>query len=233
MKQVKGLLYFYLTNYRYSQMIFWFILTMMLVVSLSLSYFLLSVDDWGLYFGFFFGTYGYSLILGFNIVKDLVPYSLKLGATRKNMYISLAIFFVAISVGMSIISNTLQTLAVQFNKLVGITNFEFLHFANFLDQNGWFIRVVVDSIIMIFFFTLMFILGLIFYRTGLLGGGIVTGTLTILLLFGVAKGWVIDFILEVFESFQLVFFYQILGAAVLIYGIGYFFIRKISIIKAN
>lgn len=51
-RQIKGLLYFFITDLRYSLITFWTILLSILVISLTFAYFLLSVEDGGFYFGF-------------------------------------------------------------------------------------------------------------------------------------------------------------------------------------
>ena len=86
-RQINGLLYFFITDIRYSLMIFWTILLGILGVSLTISYFLLGVEDGSLYFMFQF-IYVYCGILGFITVRESIPFALKMGATRKNLFIS-------------------------------------------------------------------------------------------------------------------------------------------------
>ncbi|RKQ31390.1 hypothetical protein [Oceanobacillus halophilus] len=231
-RQIKGLLYFFLTNIRYSVMIFWSILFGFLILSISFSYFLLGVEDGEFYFGFGFAIYFYVAVLGFMVVKDNIPFSIKMGATRRNIFVGIGLYCLVIAVAKALIGNTLQSLTLAFTEATGITTFHFLHLSSFLEDT-WLNRVVIDISIMFFLFAVMFLFGLLFYKTGLAGGGVVVGILLIALLLGIAKGWVADFFTELFTDVNLVFFLQLFGVSLVLYGVSYFLLRRITIIKAK
>ncbi|WP_010097193.1 hypothetical protein [Ornithinibacillus scapharcae] len=91
-KQMNGLLYYLVTDIRHSMKIFWAILLSILVVSVTFAYFLLGFEDGKMAFGFPFATYFFCIITGFVTVKESIPFAIKMGATRKNIYIAIAIF---------------------------------------------------------------------------------------------------------------------------------------------
>ncbi|PAV28123.1 hypothetical protein CIL05_18630 [Virgibacillus profundi] len=231
-RQIKGLLYFFITDIRHSLMIFWTILLSILVVSLAFSYFLLSVEDGKYFFAFTIPIYVYCAIVGFLTVKDNIPFALKIGATRKNIFISIGLFFLGLAFVKSIIANTLHALTLLFTEATGIHTFHFIHAASLL-QDTWLTRVFVDASIAFFFFAVMFIVGLLFYKYGLAGGGSVAGVVVVVLLLGIAQGWIFDFFVEVISDLKLTFFFQMLGVGIGIYIISFLLVRRITTVKVK
>ncbi|MEN2768272.1 hypothetical protein [Ornithinibacillus xuwenensis] len=226
--QIKGLLYFFATDIRHSITIFWSILLFVLVVALTFAYFLFQSTDSYMAFGFPFGIYFYCLILGFITVKQSIPFAIKMGATRKSLYVSLGIFFLFIAVAKALLANTLQQLVQVIIDKTNFDSFMFLHPA-MLMEDTWINRVLLDSAIMFLFLVLMFIMGLIFYKYGVLGGGAVAGVLAILLLIGLANGSLVEFIIEFFQNIDMFFVAQLLGLGLLLFLISFVFIRRITI----
>lgn len=231
-KQIKGLLYFLIMDIRYSLLIFWTIIIGVLIVSITFSYFLLSVEDGDLNFGLSVSVYIYCAIVGFLMVKDSIPFSLKMGATRKNIFISIGVFFLLLAFAKAIAANLLHSIILFFTDRAGINTFHFLHPANLIEDT-WLNRVIIDGSIMFLLFSFMFILGLLFYKYGLAGGGSVTGILVVVLLFGVAKGWVFDFFADIFAEIDVSFFFQLLAAGIVLYAFTFFLLRKITILKVK
>ncbi|WP_047981077.1 hypothetical protein [Ornithinibacillus contaminans] len=229
-RQVKGLLYFFATDIRHSVIVFWSILLFVLATVLTLSYFLFTSVDSKMTFGFPFPMYVYCLILGFITVKQSVPFAIKMGATRKSLFVSLGIFFFIMAVAKSIIANTLQEIVQVIMDKTNFDAFMFLHPA-MLVENNWLNRVLFDSAIMFFLFMFMFVIGLIFYKYGVLGGASVAGVLAILLLIALAKGWVIDFVTDLIRNIDMGFVGQLAGLGLLLFLISYSFIRRITIEK--
>src|SRR5690625_2543779 len=124
-RQIKGLLYFNFTDVRYSMTIFWTILMGILVVSLTIAYILKNVEGGFMTFTLTGPMYVYCAILGFLTVKESIPFSLKRGATRKNIFISLGTFFLGISIAMTTVGSTLQVMVNLFTKQIGVDNFMF------------------------------------------------------------------------------------------------------------
>ncbi|WP_174615958.1 hypothetical protein [Virgibacillus ihumii] len=231
-RQIKGLLYFFVTDIRHSLIVFWTILLSILVVSFAFAIFLTSVEDGFMYFMLTAPIYVYCAILGFLTVKESVPFSIKMGATRKNLFISLGIFFFALSLAMSVAASVLQEIVNGITGATGIDTFTFMHLAYFL-ENTWYTRIVIDTSVSFFFLSFMFIVGLIFYKYGFAGGGGFLGVLVVLLLIGIAKGWIIDFFMNLFADIELTFFYQMIGIGVVFYFISFVFLRKITIVKVK
>ncbi|ASN06883.1 hypothetical protein [Virgibacillus necropolis] len=231
-RQIKGLLYFFITDIRYSLMIFWAILLSILVVSLTFAYFLLSVEDGEFYFGFPFGVYIYCAILGFLTIKESIPFSIKMGATRKNLFVSIGLFFLGLAFAKAVLANTVQSITLLFTESTGIHTFKFLHPVVLL-QDTWVNRVIIDTSIMFFLLAFMSIIGLLFFKHGLAGGGIVAGTIAVVLLIGVAQGWIFDFFVNLLPTIGLEFFYQLLVIGIVIYCLSFLFLRRITIVKVK
>ncbi|MEN2465215.1 hypothetical protein [Ornithinibacillus sp. FSL M8-0202] len=229
-KQIKGLLYFYISDIRHNILIFWSILLFMLLVSLAFGVYLLGVEDGMLAFGFPFAIYFYCLVIGFTRVKESIPFSIKMGATRKNILISMGIYFLIIATVQSLVANTIQEVVLLLTKNANITSFMFLHPAMIIEDN-WLNRLLIDISVMFFLLSFMFVMGLLFYKYGLAGGGLVAGVLVILLLFGIAKGWVYDIIVEFVNQVNIVFFYQMFGIGLLFFLLSFVFVRRITIEK--
>ncbi|MBU8791802.1 MULTISPECIES: hypothetical protein [Oceanobacillus] len=231
-KQLKGLLYFFVTDIRFSLTIFWSILFGVLVLSLSISYFLLGVEDAVFYFGFPNATYFYCMFLGFLTVKEGIPFALKMGATRRNLFIATGLFFLGIAFVKAVVSSTLQSITVAFTEAAGISTFNFIHLAEFVSDT-WLNRIMVDTAVMFLLLTIMFLFGLLFYNTGLLGGGSVAAILVVLLLLGIAKGSVFDFFARLLSDLDLMFFLQLFGIGIVLYALSYLFTRRITIINTK
>ncbi|WP_164670016.1 hypothetical protein [Virgibacillus doumboii] len=233
-RQIKGLLYFYASDYRHSLTIFWTILMAIIVVSVGFTYFLSGVNDGDAFFRLSLTgpMYVYCAIIGFIAVKDSVPFTIKMGATRKNLFVSMGIFFLVLSFAMAVAGAILQELVMALMNATGIDMFSFLHPAYFL-ENTWYTRIIIDTSIMFFFTAAMFVIGLLFYKYGLVGGGSFLGAVLVVLLLGVAQGWLTDFVIDLVSGIDIGFFYQLLGIAVVIYGITFIFLRRITTVKAR
>ncbi|WP_407271149.1 hypothetical protein [Radiobacillus sp. PE A8.2] len=231
-RQLKGLLYFFVTDMRYSFMIFWSILLGVLVVSLCFAYFLLSVEEGSFYFSLSFPIYIYSAIYGFKTVKEAIPFSIKIGATRKNLFLGIGLLFLGLAIVQSLIGNTLHSLTLSFTEATDITTFNFLHLSSFLEDT-WLNRVAIDAAITFVLLVLLFFFGLLFYQTGLAGGGIVAGVIVLALLLGIAKGWVFDFLSNLFTDINITYFLQLFVIGLVLYAFTFLFVRKITIVKAK
>lgn len=230
-RQIKGLLYFFGADIRRSILIFWAILLSILIICLIGSVLLSDVDGGFMMMTLTIPIYIYCAIAGFITVKEAIPFSIKMGATRKSLFLSLGILFLSLSIVQSVLASTIQTAVNAINPLLGIENFAFFHVVYFM-QDTWFTRIMVDLSITFFCFTLFFVIGLLFYKYGLAGGGTVIGLLVILLLFGFAQGWLVDFIIQTFQGLHLTVFYQLFLIGIVLYALSILLLRKITIVKA-
>lgn len=231
-KQIKGLLYFFVANTRHSFIIFWSILLGITFVTLTGSYMLKDQDGGIMTLTLTAPMYVYCGIYGFIIVKQWIPFFIKLGATRKNILMSLGLFFGGVSLLFASIGSALQSIITIFAEKIGLSIFSFLHLSYFFEDT-WYTRILIDSSIMLFCFTLMFMIGLLFYKHGLAIGGSVLGLLFVAAIFSAFKGWLVDFAIYVFKDVNLLLFWQIALVALVLYGFSWFFVRNITIVNAR
>lgn len=229
-RQTKGLLYFYITDIRFSLIVFWTVLLSSLFISMLIDYFLPS--DSFMIFTLPIALYVYCGILGFLTVKQAIPFSIKMGATRKSIFGSLGIFFIGLSLSMSLLGNTIQSLIEYFHSKMGNETFAFMHLANLLNDT-WLTRVLIDTSFMFFFLAFFFLVGLTFYNFGLIGGGVFVGAFIITILTGFAEGWLVKFFVNIYQTLSTIFFWQLCLVAIIIYCITWVLIRKITIINAR
>lgn len=230
-KQIKGLLYFFTMDIKRSIFIFWPILLGVLALSLAIAYFLIDVENGSFAFGFPFAIYFYCLILGFLTVKETIPFSLKMGAVRKKLFAAIGIFFIAIAFLKALVATTLQAAVEIGIESGGLDTFMFLHPAMLL-ENTWLNRLIIDTAIMFTFEAFMFLVGLLFYKYGMAGGGAFCGLLGLGLLLGIAQGWIFEFFGKLLNNLDILLFVQLFGVGVLIFFLSYIFMRRITPVKA-
>ncbi|WP_284141561.1 MULTISPECIES: hypothetical protein [unclassified Virgibacillus] len=227
-RQVKGLLYFFTADSMRTLAIFWGILSGTLLLNLVIAYFLVDVTDTRMLFIIPFGTYIFCAIFGFVTVKQCIPFAIKMGATRKNIYASIGIFFLLLAIFKAVLSSTMQSVLMFLIDLFQIKTFSLVHPAALL-QDTWLTRIVLDASMMVLILTIMFFVGLIFYRFGLLGGGVFSGVIVIVMLLGLAKGTIFDVATQLYKNIDMTLFYQISFIAFLLYVCTWIFIRKITV----
>src|SRR5690625_692190 len=105
--QLKGTLFYLYTNVRFTLIIFWIIISTILALSLITSYFM---SEGTISFQLSFSVYVFCTIIGTWTVKNAIPYSIKLGSTRKNLYVSIGIHFFAFAILNSLVANTMYSL---------------------------------------------------------------------------------------------------------------------------
>src|SRR5690625_4780644 len=157
-RQIKGLLYFFIADVRYSLKVFWIILMGVLVVSLTVAYFLTNVENGMMSFTLTAPMYVYCAILGFLTVKESVPFSIKMGATRKNIFISLGLFFLGLSLIKAVAASIIQILVDLLNEKARIDTDMFMHLTYFTDDT-WYTSIYIDTSIMFLSFSALFVIG--------------------------------------------------------------------------
>lgn len=232
-KQIKGLLYFYAANFRFSVTIFWSILLFSLALCLVIAYILLDFGNTKFAFIIPFAAYINVAIVGFITVKEVIPFSLKLGATRKNIFAAVGLFFLIFALFQSLVSNVIHVVTELFVDVIHLDEFMLIHPAQILSENSFISRMIIDTTMMLFILVFMYMIGLLFYRGGLLSGGIFVGILGIALLFGVAEGWLIEYSMKLYQTIDLMFFAQVFGSGIVLYVITFLLIRNITTIKVR
>lgn len=230
-KQIKGLLYFYLTYMRYSVLIFWAILLSILIISLVTSY-LLNDSDGVMMMTLTIPIYFYIGIIGYVIVKNWLPFTIKIGATRKNIYFSIAIFFIALALVFSMIAMLIQEIITPLADQLNMTNFSFMHIGHFVND-AWYARVLIDIFISLFIFSLSFLIGLLQYRFGLVISMSLMGIVLFVSMLGVFQGWLIKFFIDIFSNLNLNLFLMIGLMTIIIYGLTWILLRRTTTISVR
>lgn len=236
-RQLQGILYYLITDIRYSLTIFWSILGGFLLLTLIL-HFIIGVENASFAFNLSAPIYIFAGVASYITVKGVLPYLIKFGANRMNLFIGVAVFFIALAIFNSLVANILYSISTtilgsnyeaMFSVSDGETTVYLHHLADVLENSGWFTRILIDSSISFFLLTVFFISGLIFYRYGLIGGFSFVGVILVTFVFGLSNGWLQDFIIQIFENFSIVFFYQLTAVAFLIYLLSFFLLRRFTI----
>lgn len=230
-QQMKGLIYFFLVNSRYSFTIFWSIL-LGITLFTAITAYIIDDQEGVMKISLTAPMYVYSGIYGFFVVKNWIPFFIKLGTSRKNILLGLGLFFMGVSFSFALTGTVLQSVFMFFAKQINLHMFSFGHISLFIEDT-WYIRLLIDSSLMLFCFTFMFVIGLLFYKYGLAIGGAVLGIFMMGIIYSIYKGWIIEFAINVFTNLELTLFWQIALIATLLYIFSWFFIRKITIVHAR
>ncbi len=238
--QLKGLLYYYFINMRYSLFIFWSIMAGLLILSIGADLIFGSGESI-ISFDFSAPIYIFAAIMGFWVVKNVIPYMIKMGSTRFNVYVGTGIVFIALTVFNATLANAIRFLITTIHgsgvfSAISITienngqeSAIPYHLLDFLGTITWSNQFIIDIAISIFALAIMFIVGLVFYRYKLIGGAIALGVIFLLVIYSIAAGWVTDFFLYLLTDISMLLFYQLFFIGVIMYGLSYFLIRRLTI----
>lgn len=227
-RQIKGLLYFFTVHIRRPFFIFWGLVLGFLVLNFIIASLFITGTNGEMVMSLSFAVYIYSAFFSFHLVKQAIPFVLKMGATRKNLFFGLSMFLIGLAVLQAIIANVIQSLCNLIVEQFSIDGVGFMSFAKLLD-NRWITGFTIDATIIFFIMSVMIMLGLLFYKYGLTGGGGIIALVLIIVIFGFAEGFLKDFVMNIFQSFNLVFFFELAGIGVLLYLLSWIFIRRITI----
>ncbi|SHH81260.1 hypothetical protein [Virgibacillus chiguensis] len=233
MKQsVKGLIYFLLVEIRRPLIIFWTILFTILLVSLAFSYWLSQIEEGPFTFSLTGPIYVFFSVWGFICIKEIIPFSIKLGATRKQIWSTIGLFFLSLAMIKAVFVQFLREAIWIINDWVGIDVFRFLHPAHFLTDN-WYSRMVIDVAIFSFLFVISYVIGFVFYKYGLIGGGGLLGVILLALLMTIATGDFAQFVREMIANMSLTFYIQLFAVSVVLYLCSFLLIRRMTTIKVQ
>ncbi|NLI68411.1 MAG: hypothetical protein GX374_07185 [Bacilli bacterium] len=236
-RELQGVLYYYLTNVRHAFLIFWLVIVAIFILSIVLDA-LVGGENMTIHFNLSFPIYIFAAALGFIVVKSTLPYLIKMGATRKIIYIGTVIFFIVFSSINALLANDLNWLLRKLTKSeIGggfiYTNGEqtttFNHIADFLERDNFLYQIIVDLSLSFFFITVFFIIGLMFYRFGLLGGFLFVGVIAFTFIYGMADGWLAEFFIDIFSDFTIAFFYQLALVGFGVYLLSFFLLRRYTL----
>lgn len=224
-RQITGLLYFYRSDLQFSFFIFWSILLAMLAITVSVIY-IFPIEL--MTFSLTPPIYIYCSIIAFIMARQNVAFGIKLGATRKNIYVSMAIFFTAMSLVFSVIASLLDTIVERF-LIKENMNFYFTH-PMFFAENTFLNRVYTDFFILLFIIAISYLISLLFYKLGLLIGGLIVGIAFVLFTYSLISTDLIMNIADGFQNSIYMFFGQLGIIAIILYGITWLLIRKITVV---
>ncbi|UJL45265.1 hypothetical protein KFZ58_12700 [Virgibacillus sp. NKC19-16] len=228
--QVKGLLFYYTLEQKHYSKIFWTILIAITLATSIIAYFLMDVEGTQFYWAFPFATYTNVCIIAFQTVKKDVPFGLKMGSIRKNIFLSYIYFFLGYSLFMAVAGNTLQLIFEGLHHVFGVTNYIFSHPAMILTDT-WLTRTIIDTFFMFFLMALLFLVGLIFYQSGLLGGLIFLSVFVVVSLYGLFDGWLIDAFASILPDASMLTFATLFLIGIVLYLVSYLLIRKITVVQ--
>src|SRR5699024_2226053 len=150
--------------------------------------------------------------------------------TRKNIFISLGLFFIALSLIKAVAASITQILVDLINAKAGIDTFMLLHLSYYTDDT-LITRIFIDTYFMLLILSALFVSGLLFYKYDLAGWGSVICVIVILMLTGLAQGWLIDFFIDIFQSIDRMLFGKLLVLGIVIYSFSMILLRRITIVK--
>jgi len=228
MQQIKGLLYFMTVESKRSLAIFWIILVSTIMLSLMIAYFLGSNNDVKLVFMISIPTYIHCAIYAFVSVKQTIPFSIKMGASRKNIFISMGVFLITLVLIQNIFINLFYEILRFTVQALDISSFQLIHPAQLLG-NSFSERLITDFAIMLCLLAVMYVLSLLFYNYGLIGGGSFGAAIVIILVFAVAKGWMAQWVAFISKSMNINFFYWMMLISLAVYVTAWALVRKINI----
>src|SRR5699024_2717750 len=97
--QMKGSLYYFTTQAKRSLYLFWSTFGISLLASFIISVVSLqSSDETTFFFMLSFAVYVFSAFYGFISIRYELPFSIKMGATRKHFWFSRFIFFIGLTI---------------------------------------------------------------------------------------------------------------------------------------
>src|SRR5699024_789638 len=152
------------------------------------------------------------------IIKNWLPFVIKVGATRKNIFVSFALYFTSLAIISSLIALVIQEVLTPLATWLDLDIFSFMHLANFLN-GAWYERLFIDIILCLFLFAISFLLGIINYRYGLVVSLSFIALLFIIVTLGLFSGWMGDFFIYLYNNFDLLLFAKMGILTMIIYGI--------------
>lgn len=239
--QLKGSLLYLTADVRRLLAIFWSILVGLLIMSLVLN--VLIYQENVVTFQLSFPLYALSAVIGQMMAKNTIPYLIQMGSTRMNVFKSIGAHFFNIALVNGVLASTIYSLFSflfggneslkqdkGFITIISASDevISFNHLAEFF-ANNWGTRILIDTSIMFFLLACGFIIGLIFYRFGLVAGISFIAVTIFVFIIGMTQGWLLDFFIHIFTNMTLVFFVQLFFAGLIIYLLSFSILRRLPI----
>src|SRR5690625_686986 len=95
--QLRGAVYFILTNIKRPFIIFWTVLVSFMVLTYGIDYIFSTGNDTAVNYDLSFSIYIFSAVLAYVTVKNCIPYLIKMGSTRMNIFVSAGVSFLCLA----------------------------------------------------------------------------------------------------------------------------------------
>ncbi|MFP7494315.1 hypothetical protein SFC66_11055 [Terribacillus saccharophilus] len=225
MKQIQALLYFYIVDSKRTVAIFCSILLFSIVILSVLA----AVTD-VMYITITAPAYIFMVIFGFRTVQESLPFAIKRGVTRKSYHIAVGIFILLISLVMITFLTAVQLLLNAIFQAAHISNINIIRpVAASTELKSILHSLPIDFALLLSFFAVGLLLGIIVYKFGFLGGAILGGIVLIAITVTLAsRERLIDLLTWIQELAILPAFGMICAIAILCYMISWIFIRTSS-----
>lgn len=228
-RQIKGMLYLFIMEGRRTLSIFWGIMLSTLLLSLILVSIFIKDPNGDIYITFIISVavYVYCAIYGFNTVKEDFSFTIKLGAMRRNIWLSKIIYFLGLSALLAILITVVQKVFAILANIFGVSSqtFQLIHPADILD-GSLLQQLVIDFSVSFFTLAIFYLFGIMFYKYGLVGGGGLVSTLVVATIFILQTDWISSLNI----SFTLTLFSVVFLVGLMLYLVTWPFIRKITIL---
>ncbi|MGD6796376.1 hypothetical protein [Metabacillus indicus] len=221
-RQCRGILLFEVLDIRNSLTIFWSIL----IACMALSYGIQLSTGGNLTVSSGMAVYIFSSIAGFLTVKETYPFSIKMGATRRNYYVTTSLFLLMLALFMAA-SHTVLIMVLEAMEAFGPGELKLFYLSMILESEfPYLTNFYVDTAICFFLQAMFFVLGSIFYRFGLLGGYAAIGLAAVLLFIPAVRDEFIAVIFKFGGEQALAYHGGLMGVGALLLVLGWFILIK-------
>ncbi|MFA9458701.1 hypothetical protein ACERJO_18305 [Halalkalibacter sp. AB-rgal2] len=200
-RDIRANTYFLYNDFRFSLVVFWSIFTasVLLLFALSLSFSLETTIIISPSMAIFFFC-GFS---GYLTVKDSFPFMIKMGSTRSSFVVSVMLFNLILSLFMATVSLIMTEVISLFNRLTQNDHFQLYTTIQLTTLNEtWIYTLLLDFFVCFFLLTAFLLIGSLFYRFGLIGGGSVLAIVLIINLIANIRHWLMGLFLE-FQEYMI------------------------------
>lgn len=223
MRQCRGILLFEMLDMRNSLIIFWTILVTCMALSFGIQ---LSIGG-NMTVSSGIAVYIFSAIAGFLTVKETYPFSIKMGATRKNYYGSTSLFLLILAMFMAAGHTLLIMVLEGVNSSLSRADLNIFFFAKILGtENLYLLNFYIDAAICFFLLSSFFLLGSLFYRFGLIGGYAAVGFAAVLMFIPSIRDEFIKLVIEFGGDQAILHYAYVIAVGLILLGLGWFVLMK-------
>ncbi|MGV2619638.1 UNVERIFIED_CONTAM: hypothetical protein N8J90_00565 [Halobacillus marinus] len=231
LRDLKGIFYYLLIDYRFSFLVFWSILTATLVGFTLLS---ILVPDSSMIVFTSPIVFVFCIISGLNMTKETFPFCVKMGTTRTRYLLGTFAFSLFFSLVLSMVHLGIVRgfrAVLDAEKISSIRHYSLM---DMLDvQAAWYNEIWVLGLLFFLFISIGFLLGSVFYRYGLIGGFSGVAVFGVLMMLPVTKDYLFSEVFRLQGMTLHVDFLLLLAAALLTFVPSWMVLRKASTTAAR